>query len=681
MCINEFHGAMDDALVPAPAGPQGTGAPQRAPQRRTFSTMKALPVLIALILPEVLHAQVGYVAQPLEAPLRCTHQLRPATPKDGAVAHGFDVTYYRLAWTLDPAVDAIAGQVTTWFTATQAIDQLRFDASTQLTITAVERAGTPLDFTHGPSDTLMVQWPFTLQPGQLDSLTITYHGNPAATGFGSFVVSQYEGSPLLWTLSQPYGAKDWWPCKQDLNDKADSIDMYVTTPLPYRAAGIGLLVDETVQDGHTTWHWRHRYPIAHYLIATAVADYQVLETTIPLAAGDLPMLTYYYGTPGENYMAELNAGDVAQQMPLFETLFGPYPFMQEKYGHARFGWGGGMEHQTMSFMGVWNYELAAHELAHQWFGNKVTCGTWTDIWLNEGFATYLSGLCYDQLAPQYWLGWVKAQVNSVVSEPDGSLQRPDTLDIPSLFDVRITYRKGAMVLHMLRWVLGDAAFFQGCRDYLNDPALAYGSARTADLKFHLEATGGMDLTQFFNDWYTGEGHPSYTVEWTQDPEGNVSVALHQSTSHSSVPFFALPVPLRFKNAQQDSTVVLDHNFSGEVFQFHLPFQADSALFDPDTWLISGSNLVLQVPVASFGNGRLLLYPNPAGDQAWIHVGESLMGTVRVALYDSPGRLLRERDVVVQDQRITLDLLGLPAGGYTVELRTAGEVLRLRMVKE
>lgn len=642
--------------------------------------MKAWSAIALLCVTADLYAQPGPYFTPFDAPPPCAHRTH-VVPKGGPVAHGYDVRYHRLAWTLDPAVNAIAGEVTTWFTATDAIDRLRFDAVDELVITAVKRNGSALPFTHGTGDTLEVQWPFTLQPGDPDSLTIVYHGSPAASGFGSFSLGDFEGSPTLWTLSQPYGAKDWWPCKQDLHDKIDSIDMHVTTPLPYRAVGNGLLVGAEEVDGWTTWHWRHRYPIAHYLIATAVADYTVFETEIDLPERTLPMVTYFYGGPADAMMAEFNANDVKQQMPLFNSLFGTYPFINEQYGHARFGWGGGMEHQTMSFMGGWNYELAAHELAHQWFGNKVTCGTWQDIWLNEGFATYLTGLCYDFLVPDLFVGWAKAQIAHVTSQPGGSLLRPDTLDIPSLFDVRITYRKGAMVLHMLRWVLGDAAFFQGCRNYLDDPALAYGSARTADLKAHLEAASGLDLTWFFHDWYTGQGHPSYTVEWAQDAGGTVSLALHQSTSHSSVPFFALPVPIRFKNADQDSTVVLDHTFNSQVFTFPLPFQADSARFDPDAKLISANNLVLRVPVAAFGREQLLLYPNPAADQAWVFVGDALQGTVRVALYDGPGRLLRERDSVVQDQRITLDLLGLPAGGYAVELRTPGQVLRLRLVKE
>ena len=515
------------------------------------------------------------------------HGHHLCTARSGEPDRGYDLKYHRLVWDLDPNVQAISGSVTSWFTTTTDTDLLVFDAALDLDILGVTRQGLPLAFSHLPGDVLEVQLPAILPAGTLDSLTITYAGAPPSSGFGSFMTGTHADGPVLWTLSQPYGAKDWWPCKQDLNDKIDSIDVLVTIPSAYRAAGNGVLVAETPQPGErTTYHWRHRHPIAYYLIATAVTNYVVQETTIDIPGASVPMLTYAY--PQDAFFMSLLAGDAAEQMPLFSTLFGTYPFADEKYGHAQFGWGGAMEHQTMSFMGGLNYELVAHELAHQWFGNKVTCGSWEDIWLNEGFATYMTGLCYNFLVPEFWLGWKRAMVANIVNEPDGSVRATDTTDIGRLFSARLSYRKGAMVLHMLRWVTGDSAFFAGCRNYLDDPLLAFGTARTADLQFHLEAASGLDLGQFFADWFVGEGHPSYTVEWAQDSDGTVTIALGQSTSHPSVPFYAMPVPIQFKNAQADSLLVFDHVADGQEFTFHLPFQADSALFDPFAELIAGT---------------------------------------------------------------------------------------------
>src|SRR5690606_28472419 len=165
------------------------------------------------------------------------------------------------------------------------------------------------------------------------------------SGFGSFVQSEHEGIPVVWTLSEPYGAKDWWPCKQDLQDKADSIDIRITTPSAYRVASNGLLIEEAdIAGGLKRFHWRHRYPIAHYLIAFAVTNYEVYHTQIEMANDTVPMETWAY--PENAFEMQLNAGDIQQQMPLFSDLFGLYPFAHEKYGHCQFGWGGGMEHQT-----------------------------------------------------------------------------------------------------------------------------------------------------------------------------------------------------------------------------------------------------------------------------------------------------------------------------------------------
>ena len=250
-----------------------------------------------------------------------------------------------------------------------------------------------------------------------------------------------------------------------------------------------------------------------------------------------------YVYPEDSLAATDDTPMLIAQMQLYSNLFGEYPFANEQYGHAQFNYGGGMEHQTMSFMGGFSFELMAHELAHQWFGDKVTCGSWEDLWLNEGFATYLSGLCYEHLAPEKWLPFKYSQRDNITSRPDGSVRVQDTTSIQRLFSGRLTYAKGGFLVHMLRWVCGDDAFYAGCRNYLSDPALQYGSARTPQLKAHLEAASGMDLTEFFADWYVGEGYPIYKIRWSQNMDNTVTVEVNQTTSHPSVPFFEMPIPM------------------------------------------------------------------------------------------------------------------------------------------
>ncbi|MFZ1687557.1 MAG: M1 family aminopeptidase, partial [Flavobacteriales bacterium] len=294
----------------------------------------------------------------------------------------------------------------------------------------------------------------------------------------------------------------------------------------------------------------------------------------------------------------------------------------------------------------------------------------------------LSGLCYEYLGPFYWPIFKEQRMGNVVSQPDGSVRCSDTTSVPRIFDGRLTYNKGAMVLHMLRWVCGDNAFFNGVRNYLDDPELAYNSALTSHLKAHLEATSGLDLTEFFEDWYVGEGYPTYTVQWSQDGGGNVQVQLDQTTSHVSVDFFEMPVPLRFWGGGVDSTVVLDHNSSGQLFSFHIPFQADSVQLDPDMWVVDGnSSIVLRVPVAGFGNNKPVLFPNPVTDEAWAHLSRNMQGEIAITVYDATGRAVLRTHEVVAEQRVPLSLGTLAAGSYNVEFSNGEQVAMLRVVKQ
>jgi aminopeptidase N len=594
---------------------------------------------------------------------------------DAGPARGYDLTFHRLQLQIDPAINAIQGTVTHHFIATEDLSELKLDLSSALTITAVTDGSDPIAFTHA-DDTLSIQFASPIEAGVLDSVSITYAGTPPDTGFGSFVQSDHEGTPIIWTLSEPYGAKDWWPSKQDLHDKADSVHISILVPQQYKAVSNGVLVNETLMGAQTLYEWRHGYPIAFYLVAFAVTNYEVTHSTIVLTDVTVPMETWSY--PENTFEMLMMVADIQEQMPLFSDLFGTYPFADEKYGHAQFGWGGGMEHQTISFMGGVSYELAAHELAHQWFGDKVTCGSWQDLWLNEGFASYLQGLCYDFLAPEYWHGWKAAQIADIVSQPDGSVFVPDTNDISRLFSARLTYRKGAFVLHMLRWILGDDDFFQACRNYLDDPELAFGSAGTDDLKAHLEAVSGLDLTGFFNDWYHGEGHPMYHVEWSQDAGGLVNFMIEQTPSHPSVDFFELPVPIRFSNAANDTIVVVDHTFSGQVFTAQLPFTATLAEFDPELWLISGQNVVVGVP-SNDDDGSIQLHPNPAEDQLIIQLNEA-DEKIELRVVDASGRSCIERTIGAGTMQVQMDVSGLSAGSYILESRSDQRVRRNTFIK-
>ncbi|WP_426295456.1 M1 family aminopeptidase [Dyadobacter endophyticus] len=504
-------------------------------------------------------------------------------------SNNFDVKYYRCEWEVDPAVNNIKGSVTPHFVMSIAGNSITLDLSNALTVSGVQQRGSNVAFVHaGDALTIALQNPLT--QGTKDSVTISYEGTPPATN-AAFVVTTHgqPATPVLWTLSEPYGSRDWWPCKNGLDDKADSLDIYITHPAAYKAASNGLLKSETAVAGSKTrTHWKHRYAIASYLVAIAVTNYNVLDNSVMIGGTNVPFKTYCY--PESQFNFQNGVQNALNAMVQFSNLFGDYPFKNEKYGHVQFGWGGGMEHQTCSFMVNMGETLIAHELAHQWFGDKVTCATWQDIWLNEGFATHLASIYAEAKYPANTKTSRTNEINSITSLPGGSVWVDNVNDVNRIFSNRLSYLKGSHLLYMLRWILSDATFFAGVNNYLNDPALAYGYATTTNLRLHLEAASGKDLTYFFNQWFTGQGYPSYQIEW--HPMGNsVQVKMHQTQSDASVSFFQLPVPLLFRNANtnQEKLVVLSNTENDQFFTDNLGFEATEVIFDPDVWLITRNN--------------------------------------------------------------------------------------------
>lgn len=550
---------------------------------------KFILYLLILIFPMILWAQEE---KPLSALQEYISRDRTTTYRSLNTSN-YDVKYHRLEIEVDPAVYYIRANVTTYFTpTTQPFDKIYFDFRDNMVIDSVIFHGSKLTSTNIVFTTdieLEINLGSTVEMGLLDSLTIFYQGAPLAGGYGIFRTDIDECPPadsVMWTLSEPYGSKHWWPCKETLNDKADSIDMIITTPAKYRAASNGTQVSETIFGNKKKYHWHHGYPIPAYLVAFAVADYAVYSDTInnPLG-GQIEVLNYVYHC--DSAVAAVQTPKLDTIMKFFIDSFGQYPYVGEKYGHAQCGFGGGMEHSTMSFMGGFSVRLMAHELAHQWFGDKITCGSWHEIWLNEGFATYLEGLtCEHGIGAQSWSSWLSGKINDVTGNPDGSVYNPDTVTISRIFNSRLSYSKGALLLHMLRWKMGDHAFFSAIRNYISDPALVYGYAHTPDLQNHLEAIYGKSLDEFFADWYFGEGWPQYEVTWAKDAScNNLKVTIHQEHSTGGGTFFEMPVPIAFSDGLQDTLFILHQNSPGDTsFYLDVDFLPTLANFDPDLWL-------------------------------------------------------------------------------------------------
>ncbi len=551
-----------------------------------------------------------------------------STTARSLASENFDVKYYRCEWEVDPAVRYITGLVTIYFKITQDANSISVDLANALTVDSIKKNNTAYTFSQA-TNTLDINFPTTILAGTTDSVSIWYKGIPGNSGFGSFIQDNHAGTPVMWTLSESYGSRDWWPCKNGINDKADSIDVIITHPNIYKAASNGLLQSETPISGNRirTW-WKHRYPIASYLVCMAVTNYVTFNNSVVLGATTLPMLSYCY--PENQSVWQTNTPSVLEAMQLFHNNFGPYPFINEKYGHVQFGWGGGMEHQTSTFIINTDESLMAHELGHQWFGDKITCNSWEDIWLNEGFATYCAAFYMETKYPANALANRKAVVNNITSIAGGTVKVQDTTDLNQIFSGRLSYRKGSYLLFMLRFILGDDVFLRGLRRYQQDPLLAYGNATTADLKRNLEAESGKNLTYFFDQWYTGEGYPSYQVTWNMVDNSCVNIKLDQVTSvPASVPFFKLPLQLTFKNATQQKTYILNNTFNGETFTRTLGFVADTVLVDPNVWLVTKNNTTIKTADVNNGScATVLSLPNPT--QGYIYPSNSGKGIIEIS---------------------------------------------------
>ncbi|HPE84347.1 MAG TPA: M1 family metallopeptidase, partial [Aequorivita sp.] len=362
------------------------------------------------------------------------------TPQRNMNTGNYDLKYARLELNVDPTQAFISGKVTSHFEAKENINAVTFELVNNMTVSSVTQRGTPLSFTQNNNDEVVITLPQMQNQGVLDSLSISYSGNPISSGFGSFEIDTHNGDPVMWTLSEPFGAKAWWPCKQDLIDKIDLLDVYITTPRfnpsneEYVAVSNGLELSQTINGSNKTTHYRHQHPIPAYLVAIAVTNYTVYSHTVDNNGNPFEIINYIY--PEDLSYAQQRTPVTVDIINLYADLFEPYPYADEKYGHAQFGWGGGMEHTTVSFMGGLSRGLIAHELGHQWFGDKVTCGSWQDIWLNEGFATYLAGTVIEIFdSASDFRSYKQDKISSITQEPDGSVYVPaqDTISVNRVF--------------------------------------------------------------------------------------------------------------------------------------------------------------------------------------------------------------------------------------------------------
>jgi aminopeptidase N len=589
----------------------------------------------------------------------------------------YDIHFYDITLEVSNTATSVNGNVFIEGTVISAgMDTFWFELKDNLTIDSVYVNGIKRNTIIRQNNVVLVPLPATIPQQETVNTRIWYGGVAQQAGFFSGLSTGFSntwGVNVSWTLSEPFSAPDWLPCKQDLWDKIDSINFNGIATNPNKVGSLGLLTSIVPMAGNKTrFEWKTRYPTAFYLIAFAVTNYaEYISYAKPAAlAGDSILIQHwvYNATNSSNvsavnfYKNQLDATN--DMMDVFSDLFGLYPFWEEKYGHMQSAMGGGMEHQTMSTMGGFGQDLTAHELIHQWFGDYITCATWSDIWLNEGFASYGEYL-YRQFGVSQSSAdsWMTSAHNSA-RQPTGSVYVPAGSSVNRIFSGNLTYKKGGSVMHMLRWEMeNDSLFFNGLNDYL--VAKANDVSTTDELRQILETSSGLTLQPFFEDWVYGEGFPTYNVRWNQI-DSTVFVEVNQTTSSPVTPLFRNKVPVRLVIGGTTRTLRVDPTQG--VNRFQVSGNVTAAQLDPSNIILKGTtssisrNTNLGLSVADLELLSFKLYPNPAADFA---VVETTLEQFELRLMDIQGRELQR--LHSEAGKMTLPTTSLQPGIYLVQL--------------
>ncbi len=570
----------------------------------------------------------------------------------------FDVRFYHLQVDIAVGSSWIDGKLRCDFDAvSDGLEHIALNLHRSLPVDSI--TGNVSGFTAG-GDTIFVDLDRPYGAGEPASVTVHYRGEPELAG--GYKGLRYEthagGEPVIATLSTPFLAHYWWPCKDGPGDKPDSV--YIDIAVPDTSIGGQELIavsngvlDTVLQvGGKKVFRWRERYPIVPYYVMAAVSNYRHYRQDYEGAEGESFPLDYYIFA--EDYeSAVTGVEDVPEVMDFFSGLFGTYPFETEKYGMTQLGYYGAIENQTNTIINNMSsgwFDVTVHELAHMWFGDMITCRDWHHGWLNEGFATYSEALWAEHTG-----GFTAYLENMAQNEhlSGGTLYLQDITDPFNIF-ISIIYRKGAYVLHMLRGVLGDEIFFDALKSYALNTALRYGHAVTEDFQAVCEAESGMDLDFFFDQWVYDEYYPRYEYGWSQDPgtfEATVTIRQVQE-SYGWRPVFEMPVQIEFTFETDADTVVTVWNDSQvEHYDFSFDEPLRIVALDPDGWILRQVQYTgIDDHDGPGAHPRIFSleqnYPNPFNPRTIIRFSlpgsgeEAGLVPLTLRIYDSRGRLVR-----------------------------------------
>jgi aminopeptidase N len=598
--------------------------------------------------------------------------------------NNIDVTYYKLNLNIKYTPKNLKGEVTiNAKSKVTNLNQVVIDLQNALTTDSVKIGKTKLNFTH-QSDLITIKLDKVYAENQLVSFVIYYHGIPGSSGFDSFVFGNHNAQKdlAIWSLSEPYGSSDWFPCKNAVDDKADSTDVWITADKYYVSVSNGIL-EKTVdnQDGTHTYQWKNRYPIAQYLISIAMSNYTEYNGVFEYGGGKVMPINHYIYPESLTNTNKLALDKTAFMLDLFSKKFGIYPFVKEKYGHAQFGWGGGMEHQTCTSISSFGETLIAHELTHQWFGDKITCQNWESIWLNEGFASY--GECVYMEAvggKSAYDAYVKTFMTSAKTAK-GTIYVQDVNNINEIFSSPRTYRKGASVLHMLRGVVGDDKFFKILQNYIASKK-AYSNATTEDFQAIAEQVYGQKLDYFFKQWIFGQSYPKYKFSWSSSPQSNGTHKVKAEVSqniNTNPTFFTMPIQLKVPIGFGDTTITVFNDRDPQTFEFTLKEKPSDVIFDANNLILKDLEIIsipnaLANETAIDNPFALNIYPNPSSDNIEISFKLAKSANVKLSIIDFSGKeiLTQSEEKLLQGNHTrNLRISQFLSGTYIVNLNVDG----------
>ena len=412
-----------------------------------------------------------------------------------------DVAHYDVTLDIDADQRSLSGMVVIDGTFVHATDQVALDIDGP-EIRRVSSGATELLYSVVDRD-LVVALGEVRPVGSEFSLTVEYSVKISNQSFFGGGLGLFPTDDGLWSLNEPDGASRWLPISDHPTDKA-TWTFEVAVPAGLTAVSNGELIESTSGPDSTTWTWTQSEPMASYLVLLLVGDYELVDDGVSPSGVDLDHAVLR----SDRQALDAYLTVTRDQLEFYEAVFGPFPF--DRYGLAIADSVGGlaMETQGLSMfsradlngeLDPWQHAFLAHEIAHQWFGDAVSPGSWNDIWLNEGFATYAQWMWFDEMGFE---DIDDAAERTLEGLPDWGwpLAEPD-----EMFGA-VTYDGGATAVHALRLTVGDEAFLSGLRAWITTHL--DDSATTADLQVTMEQASGVDLTDFFETWIYAATIPS-----------------------------------------------------------------------------------------------------------------------------------------------------------------------------